>query len=168
MAGRLKASAAHMLRNRGEHCLPVPYRMQVDGHCCGLCSALMVAEYYGFQVEHEQVERFERNNGDGTDTGPMTRFLRASGLSVRVYKEKQARIATLIDALENGIPVIVSVRPPHYLVVVGYDARFFYVNDPFLLLRVSGRLTRQEFRWMWTGEALLVTERPLTSHRFPH
>ena len=134
-----------MLRNRGEHCLPVPCRMQVDGYCCGLCSALMVAEYYGVQIEPEQIARFERNNGDGTDTGPMTRFLRAGGLSVRVYKEKEARIATLIDALEVRIPIIVSVRPPHYLVVVGYDAKFFYVNDPFLLFRVSGRLVAANF-----------------------
>ena len=168
IAGRLKASAAHILRNRGEHCLPgaLPH---AGGRL--LLWPLLGPDGRGVptapKLSRNTSSGFERNNWDGTDTGPITRFLRASGLSVRVYKEKQARIATLIDALEGGIPVIVSIRPPHYLVVsLATTPSFSTSMTRFSTLRVSGRLTRQEFRRMWTREALLVTERPLTSRRF--
>ena len=89
----------------------------------------------------------------------MTRFLRASGLRVRVYPEGDARIATIEDALDHDIPVIASVKPPHYLVVIGHDRRFFYVNDPSPKGSLFGRIPRSRFRRIWTREALIATKR---------
>ncbi len=159
IGGWFKDAAAVVVGNRWSDCLDVPYRMQVDGCCCGLCSALMVAEFYSVRIPEGRIEQFAENSLDGTDTGPLTRFLRASGLSVRVHGEGDARIATIIDALDQDIPVIVSVRPPHYLVVIGYDSTFFYVNDPSPKGNVSGRIARTRFRRIWTREALVVTKR---------
>ncbi len=159
MGGWLKDSLAVVTGNRRTECLDVPYRMQVDGYCCGLCSALMVAEFYSVRIPERRVDQFAANSLDGTETGPLTRFLRASGLSVRVHCEGEARIETIIDALDRDIPVIASVRPPHYLVLIGYDSSFFYVNDPSPKGNISGRIERSRFRRIWTREALLVTKR---------
>lgn len=136
--------------------LDVPTRMQMDGYCCGLCSARMVAEYRGIYISHSRVERFARQNPDGTDTKPMLAFLRANGLSVRKYADGEARIATLIDALDRELPVIVSI-PEHYLVVIGYSRSFLYVHDPSALSHPTNTVLRSAFRRRWTREALIVT-----------
>jgi ABC-type bacteriocin/lantibiotic exporter with double-glycine peptidase domain len=136
--------------------LDVPARMQMDGYCCGLCSARMVAEYHGVYITHSRVERFAKQNRDGTDTKPMVAFLRANGFSVRRYAEGEARIATLIDALKRELPVIVSI-PEHYLVVIGYSRSYFYVHDPSVLSHPTNTVLRSDFRRRWTREALIVT-----------
>ena len=76
-----------------------------------------------------------------------------------MYREGEARVATILEALDAEVPVIVSVKLPHYLVVIGYDSRFFYVNDPSPKGNVSGRIERTRFRRRWTREALVVTRR---------
>lgn len=136
--------------------LDVPSRMQMDGYCCGLCSARMVAEYHGIHISHSRVERFARQNRDGTDTKPMIAFLRANGFRVRRYAEGEAPVATLIDALDRELPVIVSI-PEHYLVVIGYSRSFLYVHDPSALSHVTNTVLRSDFRRRWTREALIVT-----------
>lgn len=159
IGGYIKDAAAVVLGNRQSSSLDVPYRMQMGGYCCGLCSALMVAEFHSVRVPQSRTEQFAANNPDGTETGPLTRFLRENRLSVRVYREGAARVATILEALEAEVPVIVSVKPPHYLVVIGYDSRFFYVNDPSPKGNVSGRIERTRFRRIWTREALIITKR---------
>jgi len=152
-------------RSDGGLQLSVPSRMQVDGYCCGLCSARMVAEYHGATIPAARVRRFAKQNPDGTETGAMVRFLRTNGMIVRRFSEGTAKIATILDAILSGWPVIVSV-PEHYLVVTGYDRKHFYVNDPALLRSLSGRVSRSAFRRDWTREALIITGiRPRKRHK---
>jgi ABC-type bacteriocin/lantibiotic exporter with double-glycine peptidase domain len=156
IGGWLKAITATFGGNRGV-CLDVPSLIQVDGHSCGFCSALMVTNFYSVRMPQGRVRRFAHASRDGTSTRQMVEFLRGSGLSVRVYEEGEARVKKLLRALDNETPVIVSVRRkyPHYLLMTGYDSRFFYVNDPSPLRNVSGRIQRTEFRRIWTREALM-------------
>jgi ABC-type bacteriocin/lantibiotic exporter with double-glycine peptidase domain len=158
-AGKLKRLATAVRGNPECGCINVPYRVQLDRRLCGLNSALMVAEHHLINIRDEVIQRFDANSANGTDTGPMTRFLRANGMSVRVFRHGEARIANLTAAIDDNIPVIVSVRPPHYLVLVSYDESFFYVNDPSLVGNVSGRIARAQFRRIWTREALVVTKK---------
>lgn len=158
IGGTLKHAVASVRRlaHRPTVLLDVPARMQMDGYCCGLCSARMVAEYHGVHISHAKVERFAKQNPDGTDTTPMVAFLRANGFSVRKYPDGEARIATLIDALDRDLPVIVSI-PEHYLVVIGYSRSFFYVHDPYAISHPTNTVSRSDFRRRWTREALIVT-----------
>lgn len=164
LGGHFKRLIASLPRLRREPTvfLDVPSRMQMDGYCCGLCSARMVAEFHGVHVPHARVERFGKQNPEGTDTKPMVAFLRANGMTVRRYCDGEARIATLLEALDRELPVIVSV-PEHYLVVIGYDRNFLYVNDPSALRNPLGRIARPAFRRRWTREALIVTR--VRSHK---
>ena len=86
----------------------------------------------------------------------MIAFLRANGLSVRRYAEGEARVATLIDALDRGLPIIVSI-PEHYLVIIGYSRSFLYMHDPSALSHPTNTVLRSDFRRRWTQEALIVT-----------
>lgn len=117
----------------------------------------MVAEYHGATIPAARVRRFAKQSEseDGTETESMVRFLRANGMIVRCYPEGSASIATIIGALQAELPVIVSVTE-HYLVVSGYDRRYFYVNDPSPIRALSGRVSRTAFRRKWTREALIV------------
>ena len=94
LGGTLKHGAATMRRltHRPIVLLDVPSRMQMDGYCCGLCSARMVAEFHGIHIPHAKVEQFAGENRDGTNTEPMTAFLRANGLRVRTYAEGEAHV----------------------------------------------------------------------------
>jgi ABC-type bacteriocin/lantibiotic exporter with double-glycine peptidase domain len=161
IGGRLKEIAAIVAGNRRSICLSVPSLMQVDGHSCGFCSALMVAKFHSVPIPKTRIRHFADKSWDGTSMRQMVHFLQGSGMSVRVHGDGQARVATLLRALDQDIPVIVSVRlkDPHYLVITGYHSRFFYVNDPSPLRNVSGRIRRTEFRRIWTREALIVTRR---------
>jgi ABC-type bacteriocin/lantibiotic exporter with double-glycine peptidase domain len=161
IGGRLKKIAAIVAGNRRSVCLPVPSLIQVDGHSCGFCSALMVTNFYSVRISQERLRRFACISRDGTSTRQMVQFLRGGGLSVRVHEDGEAHVATVLQALDKDIPVIVSVRPkhPHYLVITGYDSRFLYVNDPAAHRNVFGRIRRRRFRRIWTREALIVTRR---------
>ena len=158
IGGALKHAVASVRRiaHQPTVLLDVPSRMQMDGYCCGLCSVRMVAEYHGVYISHSRVERFAKQNPDGTNTKPMVAFLRANGFTVRKYADGEARIATLIDALDRELPVIVSI-PEHYLVVVGYSRSFLYVHDPSALSHPTNTVLRSTFRRRWTREALIVT-----------
>jgi len=136
--------------------LGVPSRMQMDGYCCGVCSARMVAEYHGVYIDHTQVEQFAKQSTEGTDTKPMLSFLRANKLSVQKYDEGKARIATLIDALNQSLPIIVSI-PGHYFVLIGYSSKYFYVHDPSAFMHPTNTVLRSKFTQSWTREALIVT-----------
>jgi ABC-type bacteriocin/lantibiotic exporter with double-glycine peptidase domain len=139
ITGRIKDAIAMSLGNRTV-CLDVPYLMQVDGHSCGFCSALMIARFYSVRIPQVDIQQFAHASRDGTGTRQMVEFLRRRKLSVRVYEDGEARVATILGALGTDIPVIVSVRPrhPHYLVIIGVDAEFFYVNDPSPHRNLSG------------------------------
>ena len=160
IGGRLKTIAAILAGNRSA-CLDIPVLIQVDGHSCGFCSALMITNFYSVRMPQERMRRFAHTSRDGTSTRQMVEFLRGSGLSVRAYEDGEARVKILLRALDKHMPVIVSVRPkdPHYLVIAGYDSRFFHVKDPSPLRNISGRIRRTEFRRIWTREALIVKRR---------
>jgi len=156
IGGKLKHALASVRRiSHGPTVLlDVPARMQMDGYCCGLCSARMVAEYHGVYMPRARVERFAKANPDGTETKEMVAFLRANGMSVRKYADGEANIATLTDALDRELPVIVSV-PEHYLVLIGYSRNYFYFHDPSPIRQNT--VLRSRFRRRWTREALIVT-----------
>ena len=164
LGGNFKGGIAALARFRCEPTvlLHVPRLMQMDGYSCGLQSARMVAEFHGVEISHSRVERFAKQNRDGTETNPMVAFLRANGMTVRQYCEGEARIATILDALDKGLPIIVSV-PEHYLVVNGYDRNSLYVIDPSPHRMPLSIIKRPAFRRMWTREALIVTR--VRSHR---
>jgi len=166
LIGRAKDLAATF---RGV-CLDVPNRTQIDSYSCGLCSALMVADFYSIRVPQARISRFDEKHRDGTTAGPLTRFLRGNGLSVRSYSDGRGRFATIINAIDAGMPVIVSVTllknlfrredGEHYIVVCGYDSEYFLVSDPSLVRSLRGRVRRSRFRTMWNRDALVVSKRP--------
>jgi ABC-type bacteriocin/lantibiotic exporter with double-glycine peptidase domain len=149
--------------------LDVPNRSQMDKYSCGLCSALMVAEFHGVRIRPPRINRFDEKHTDGTTAGPLVRFCRQNGFSVREFSDGDARISTITAALDAGIPPIVSITLPptlfrqeeteHYLVVRGYDSKFFYVNDPSAVSNIRGYVPRARFRRVWRRDALLLKRR---------
>jgi uncharacterized protein YvpB len=127
----------------GEVKLAVPYKSQLDnafnpGGACNATSLAMALEFLG--VKH---------TGSGQFEDDIYEQLRASGLHpgtasamvamVQKYGKKDIHNETASDDdirkhLDKGKPVVIHgdfTRSGHIVCVVGYNAKGFFVNDPF-------------------------------------
>lgn len=114
--------------------LAVPFFYQYDnayepGRTCNLTSVAMVARYYGKAVTPDQLYRVA---GGPVFTGPdMVWVARQVGLDGSF--SSTANVATIKSHLDAGRPVIVQgwfTGPGHIIVITGYDASGWIVNDP--------------------------------------
>jgi ABC-type bacteriocin/lantibiotic exporter with double-glycine peptidase domain len=114
----------------------VPHqRQQSDGDCLAACAAMLLA-HLGHRIDYPHLLQLLNIQPYGAPAGNIRRL---SQLKLNVTYS-QTDLAGLETMLEQGQPVIVFVRTselPHWtyatdhaLVVVGYDDRQVYVNDP--------------------------------------
>lgn len=114
--------------------LSVPYFYQYDnanepGRTCNLTSVAMVARYYGKSVTPDQLYNIA---GGPVFTGPdMVWAARQVGLDGSF--SSTASVATIKSHLDAGRPVILQgwfTGAGHIIVITGYDASGWIVNDP--------------------------------------
>ena len=149
---------------RGVIMVELPDVRQPDDYSCGASALVSVCEYYG--VDPPTLDEFKaelRTNPEtGTDYREMVRFALELGLDAR------AEIGLDCDRLEaavaKGHPVIVAIQAyaddsevykdprrnedGHYVVVIGFDAANYYVEDPSLASH-RGFLPKSEFLLRW-------------------
>lgn len=129
----------------------VPLVRQATGYTCGVASLMSVLSYY---FSTDPVLRWVREDrlaaelgttGDGTNHRDIARVATAKGLKAEV--RRNMTIAELKQVLDGGAPVIVAIQAwndnasgykddedsGHYVVAIGYDARYFYFMDPSVL-----------------------------------
>lgn len=126
--------------------LNVPYKSQWDGDAqgtrndCGPASCAMILAYLGTKVTTDQV--FEKT-GAGTGYINFTQLTNAvSSFGHKMSGAAGKKLSDIKSNIDKNIPCIVvlhyghlsgrqdSFTGPHILVVVGYDDKGVYVNDP--------------------------------------
>lgn len=116
--------------------LSVPHQpQQSDGDCLAACAAMVLA-YLGREIDYPRLLQLLNIKPHGAPAGNI-RLLTKLNLNVTY---RQTDLVGLEGMLQQGQPVIVFVRTgelPHWtyntdhaLLVVGYDEKLMYVNDP--------------------------------------
>lgn len=133
---------------------------QTDGKCAAYAAAY-VLRYFGEQTDGETVYPEIRRTLGFVSPKSVAAFFEARGYAAQAY---HGDVASLKRRLTVGAPVIAFVSIPgdtHYLVVVGYDARYLYLADSLAQSADSGdpaynrRLTTAEFEAIWRTDTPL-------------
>ena len=147
--------AAYFCETGGNYIAP-----QTDGKCAAYAAAY-VLRYFGEQTDGETVYPEIRRTLGFVSPKSVAAFFEARGYAAQAY---HGDIVSLKQRLAAGAPVIAFVSIPgdtHYLVVVGYDARYLYLADSLAQSADSGdpaynrRLTTAEFEAIWRTDTPL-------------
>jgi GH24 family phage-related lysozyme (muramidase) len=125
--------------------LKVPYNDQLrmaDGQGwreCFSASSAMLAMYWGKEPNENVYDQLRARYGDSTDAEAQLGALRSLGLEA--HYQTDGTVAQLKQEIDAGRPVAVGwlcdgpVSAPsgggHWIVIIGYDATGFFVNDPY-------------------------------------
>jgi predicted double-glycine peptidase len=149
----------------------IPDVRQSTTYSCGATVLQAVLSYYGIDKrERALMDMLKTTEEAGTSPENIVRVAKELGLLAD--PRENVTYEDLIKAYRDGIPVICAIQawtdaPPgkhswtsdwedgHYVIVVGADRQFVYVEDPSLL-GTRGIIPKQEFvdRWHdYTGAA---------------
>ena len=129
---------------RGAVRAPLPCVVQRTDHTCGAAAVLAVSRYFGVGPATEAAVVRDMGFGLlGSDPAHLVRALRRYRL--RFAEHRGMTDAALRAALDRGFPVIVMLqawgdraryrdhwRDGHWVVVIGYDQRGVYFEDPII------------------------------------
>ena len=143
--------------------LPFPDTRQSTSFSCGAAAVQSVLYYYGTDwSEGDFIEELETSPEKGTSVAEITAFFQGQGLKVT---SGQMDVAQLRYWVDRFVPVIVliqawadGVEPAdhyadqwgdgHYVVVIGYDEKNIYFDDPSILDN-RGFIPVDEFMLRW-------------------
>jgi predicted double-glycine peptidase len=141
--------------------VPVLNVRQQTRFSCGAAVLHTVCTYWGIESDNEfdYIEALESDPQMGTPPDRIITFARQRGLKAK--EQHDMTIADLKYNLDRGRPVIVLIqawgdkkeykslnRHGHYVIVIGYDSRKIYIEDP-VLEGIRGCLTNKQFEERW-------------------
>ncbi len=142
----------------------VPDVRQSTTYSCGAAALQAVLSYYGItKRERDLMDMLKTTEEAGTSPDNIVRV--AKELGFQVSARENLDYEDLVKAYREGIPVICDIQawtaaPPekrawasdwedgHYVVLLGADEQFIYVEDPSLL-GTRGIIPKQEFIDRW-------------------
>lgn len=142
----------------------VPDVLQSTEYSCGAASLQAVLSYYGSDVpEQLLMDRMGTSPHNGTDPDNIARMARDLGFDAEV--EIELTVGDLASSVREGAPVIIAAQAwaedrgsdfswtddwedGHYMVVIGVDSRFVYLEDPATTGTI-GALPIDEFNDRW-------------------
>ena len=142
----------------------VPDVRQSTSYSCGASALQAVLAYWGVETrENALMTVLKTNEESGTQPEEIVRVARDYGLNARM--REGVGIADLRQAWQNGIPVIVAIQDwtdhpevethweddwedGHYVIIIGVDDRYVYVEDPSLL-GSRGMIAQGDFLKRW-------------------
>jgi NHLM bacteriocin system ABC transporter peptidase/ATP-binding protein len=112
---------------------------------CGAASLAMILAYHGRHVPLEELRVACGVSRDGSNAANLIKAARSYGLEAKAYKRE---MQTLRNA---SLPAILFWNFNHFVVLDGYDAKGFHLNDPAVGPRSA---TETEIDEAFTGVAL--------------
>ena len=149
----------------------IPDVRQSTTYSCGAAALQAVLSYYGIDKrERALMDKLKTTEEAGTSPDNIVRVAKELGL--QADPRENVTYEDLIKAYREGTPVICAIQAwtdvpaekrtwtsdwedGHYVIIIGADEQFIYVEDPSLLGN-RGVIPKQEFldRWHdYTGEA---------------
>ncbi len=103
----------------------VPFVKQGKDNTCGQAVATMILQYWGVDIDYQQVVNESNPLNLGTSHSALQGYLQAKGLYAQGYREGSLEL--LLELVRLGRPVIVlldfgGLNWEHYVLVVGYNA----------------------------------------------
>lgn len=120
----------------------VPGVLQMEATECGAASLAMVLGHYGRVVPLDEMRQACGVSRDGATAKNIKQAAVGYGLAVKVFRREPERLKTM------AFPLIVHWRFYHFLVVEGFDAKGWFINDP---AGGSRRVSHEEFDSSFTG-----------------
>lgn len=104
----------------------VPLVKQGKDNTCGQAVATMVLQFWGQDVDYQQVVNESNPLNLGTSFGALQGYLQSRGLYAQGYRE--GSLPLLLELVNRGRPVIAlldfgGLNWEHYVVVIGYNTR---------------------------------------------
>lgn len=139
----------------------VPDVVQNTRFSCGAAALHAVCAYWGVGMDNDldYFPYLETNVRDGTMPENIVWYARHVGLRVREHHDMD--FERLKEYLDGGVPVIVPLQAwgnpanyregngeGHYVVIIGYDEKRIYMEDPVLYCK-HGYLTYKQFEERW-------------------
>jgi NHLM bacteriocin system ABC transporter peptidase/ATP-binding protein len=123
-----------------------PTLLQMEATECGAASLGIILAFFGKHVPLEQLRIDAGISRDGSKALNVVKAARKHGLTAKAFS-----LANIEDLYSVKLPAIVFWRFSHFLVLEGFDRKYFYLNDP-----ASGhrRVTYQDFSESFTGVIL--------------
>ena len=140
-----KGASARSASEPRKHRVRTPIVLQMHATECGAACLGSILGHHGRWVPLTELREKCEVSRDGSSAASIARAsrhygLECKGLSIRAHQLKKVEL-----------PAIVFWQFSHFVVVEGYDERFFYLNDPATGRR---RLTAEEFTRGYSGITL--------------
>ena len=143
--------------------LIISHQPQLKASDCLVACAAMALKHLDVRFRYNRLTKRLHTRQSGTAFRNL-RYLSELNLIVKI---KYGDMQTLFELIDNGIPVIARVQTEplsywslgtdHAIVVVGYDDKSIWVNDPYFE-DAPKRVTQTEFELAWLdGEYLYAT-----------
>lgn len=127
---------------------------QLTSFTCAPCSVAAILEHYNRPASYSAIKLALRTDRDGTDAGPILRYLRRRGFVAR--PRCAMRMRDLEEALREGAVVLVYLDRDHIGVVYAMHRNYVYLADPSIVRCPSRRITRQQFRHRWDRDGIIA------------
>jgi ATP-binding cassette subfamily C protein len=113
---------------------------------CGAAALGIILGYYGRNIPLERLRIDAGVSRDGSKAHNILKAAHQHGLAAKAFS-----VANIEDLYHLRLPSILFWRFSHFVVLEGYDKKYFYLNDP-----ASGhrRVSHQEFDESFTGVVL--------------
>jgi ABC-type bacteriocin/lantibiotic exporter with double-glycine peptidase domain len=132
--------------------------VQLDDYSCGVQSLSSVLEYFGNDVDEDEVAEAAGLSRDGVDEWGIRSAIRQYGLRHRTMR--RMKLADIQRCIDKDQPIIVAPQDTHWSVIYGYGEDSIYVMDPSLkkAFYFAGRRELGRFLDNWNRWGIAVYE----------
>ena len=140
--------------------LAFPDLRQFSNYDCGANAIQSVLAYYGLNVREDRIVKIAGSTAKiGTEPEGFEKVARKFGFS---YKIEQITVSDLKKSIDNKQPIILLLQAypdkkgvnlaktwctGHYAVVIGYDSKRIYFEDPSSMCRTYLSYKELDKRW---------------------